>query len=89
MANPDPEVRSGRRVLRTRHICYTKCLSNSDSKLYQLAGRSSMVPTYLKKIIMQRSCTEKNGVQIEGHVKDGIGISLQDASGKQRLSHEL
>jgi len=48
-----------------------------------------MVPTYLETIIMQMSCTEKNGAQIEGHVKDGIGTSLQDASGKQRLSHEL
>jgi len=48
-----------------------------------------MVPTYLETITMQRLCAEKNGAQIEGHVEDGIGTSLQDASGKQRLSHEL
>jgi len=48
-----------------------------------------MVSTYLETITMQKSCAEKNGAQIEGHVEDRIGTSLQDASGKQRLSHEL
>jgi hypothetical protein len=55
----------------------------------ELLDRSCVLPTYLEKITMQRSCTKKNGSQIEGHVKDRIGTSLQVAIGKQRLSLEL
>jgi hypothetical protein len=62
MANPDPEGRSGRRVLHTRHICYTMCLSDGDSQKYQtVVGQKLCAPNisgknYNAEITYKKGC---------------------------------